>query len=125
MFRRGVRMACMNEKTFDIYYNDLRIVPDGYVEIDELIAPTIQVLNRKGYITTGCCSGHSLKDTITAITSYSPNNSEMGYKVIHDRIYDTHIAFKEGISLPSLPPEFVMESKPRWSPDFFYKQSAK
>lgn len=28
------------------------------VEIDELIAPTIILLNQKGYITKYCCSGH-------------------------------------------------------------------
>ena len=106
-------MACMNIKTFDIYHNDQSIVPDGYVEIDELIAPTIQILNRKGYITIGCCSGHSLGDSLLR------NGSEMEYEEKHEPIYCTHIVFKEGISLPTLPPEFVMNSKPIFPPDFF------
>ena len=103
-------MACMNEKTFDIYYNDLRVIPDGYVEIDELIAPTIQMLNRKGYITGGCCSGHSLKNTL------SPINGK--FELINGRVYNTHIVFKEGVSLPILPPGFVAERKPIFPPEF-------
>ena len=106
-------MACMHKETFEIYYNDLRIVPDGYVEIDELIAPAIQVLNRKGYTTIGCCSGHPLKGTI------SPISSEMGHEIIHDRVYCTHVIFGEGISLPTLPFGFIMDSKPIYPPDFF------
>ncbi len=57
-------MACMDKKTFQIYHNDQNIVPDGYVEIDEWIAPTIQVLNQKGYLTKFCCSGHSLQESL-------------------------------------------------------------
>lgn len=30
-----------------------------YIEVDDLIAPTIQMLNNKGYVTTACCSGHN------------------------------------------------------------------
>ena len=108
-------MACMHEKTFEIYYNDLRIVPDGYVEIDELIAPAIQVLNCKGYITTGCCSGHSLEKTLTVYST----TGELGYEIIDGPVYSTHIMFKLGVSLPMLPPEFKMKSKPVFPPDFF------
>ncbi len=31
---------------------------NDYIEIDELIAPAIILLNKKGYITEFCCSGH-------------------------------------------------------------------
>jgi hypothetical protein len=104
----------MHEKTFDIYHNDLSIVPDGYVQIDELIAPSIQILNRKGYITIGCCSGHSFKDHVTKLSS------EVEYEVIYGQGsgYNSHIMFKEGISLPNLPPGFKMKSKPILPPDF-------
>ena len=107
-------MACMHKKTFDIYHNDQCIIPDGYIEIDELIAPSIQVLNRKGYITRWCCSGHPLKNYLLR------NGSEAGYEVIiHGRQpdgtyltggqYESYISFKESISLPTLPPGFGID----------------
>ena len=44
----------MDEKTFD-----LSAEPKGHwVQIDDLIAPTIQILNLKGYRTAWSCSGH-------------------------------------------------------------------
>ena len=44
----------MDEKTFD-----LSIEPkEHWVQIDDLIAPTIQTLNLKGYRTAWSCSGH-------------------------------------------------------------------
>ena len=50
------------------------------IEIDELMIPTIKVLNEKGYCTKFCCSGHYYGQT--------PN----GY-----------IMFEEGIDIPNLP----------------------
>ena len=44
----------MNVKTYDLSF-----APDNnLVEIDDLIAPAIQNLNRRGYYTSACCSGH-------------------------------------------------------------------
>ena len=107
-------MACMDIKTFDIYHNDQCIIPNGYVEIDELIAPSIQILNLKGYITEWCCSGHALKDELLR------NNSETGYEVIINGKQPDgsfrysrnacYISFKENISLPSLPHGFTKDS---------------
>jgi hypothetical protein len=39
------------------------------VQIDELIVPAIIELNRKGYITKYCCSGH-LQEDLDTVSSY-------------------------------------------------------
>lgn len=96
-------MICMHEETFDIYLSDQCTRPDGYILIDDLIAPTIQVLNRKGYITEWCCSGHPLKDCFIIDGEFGKYRKESGQP-------NSYISFKEGISLPMLPPEFVMDS---------------
>ncbi len=95
-------MACMHKTTFKIYHNDQNLLPDGYVDIDELIAPTIQVLNQKGYITRFCCSGHPFNNWLMR---------ESGeYRETADPL-ESYIAFAEGITLPSLPPDFVAEQR--------------
>ena len=56
-------MAFINKKDFSIIsdylpYNDLKPTPEDYFECDDMIAPTISLLNRKGYKTCFCCGGH-------------------------------------------------------------------
>lgn len=82
-------MTRMHCETFDISY----ISTDSYVgknhfHVDELIALPIQILNRKGYATQFCCSGHTFVDAA----------------------HHSYIMFKEGIRLPSLPPGFENDS---------------
>ena len=98
-------MAVMHKETFEIFHNDQNIVPNGYVEIDELIAPTIQVLNQKGYTTRFCCSGHPLAEALTRTSK-----TEEGYYKSCGYLR-SYIAFGEGIALPSMPPNF--EVSPR------------
>lgn len=50
------------------------------VEIDELMIPTIKILNQKGYFTKFCCSGH-----------------------YYDQHPNGYITFEEDIELPNLP----------------------
>ena len=90
-------MAVMHKETFKIYHNDQNIVPEGYVAIDELIAPTIQVLNQKGYTTRFCCSGHPLDDSLVIDSSKEKGYFEGG------TFLGSYIMFEEGITLPSMP----------------------
>ena len=58
-------MAYMKLNTFDIYQELLteeELSIDGFVEIDELVAPVVSILNKKGYITSNSCSGHPYCD---------------------------------------------------------------
>ncbi|MBQ3321216.1 MAG: hypothetical protein IJH05_00030 [Firmicutes bacterium] len=48
----------MNMNTFELYGSNR----EDLIEIDDLIAPTIQLLNRKNYITSASCSGHAERE---------------------------------------------------------------
>ena len=53
-------MPYIHKSTFEIIQgSNIDHYLDDYFEVDELIALPIQVLNRKGYTTSFCCSGHS------------------------------------------------------------------
>ncbi len=93
-------MAVMHKETFQIFHSDQNLVPEGYVEIDELIAPTIQVLNQKGYTTRFCCSGHPENDWL-----FRDSGEESGYHKAANPL-TCYIMFAEGITLPNLPPDF-------------------
>lgn len=59
----------------------------GYlIEVDELMIPTIQILNKKGYATRFCCSGH--------YTGQHPN---------------AYIMFEDWVDIPSVPEGFNKE----------------
>ncbi|MCL2518068.1 MAG: hypothetical protein FWF15_05840 [Oscillospiraceae bacterium] len=84
----------MHKETFNIfggyYITDFR--NENCFEVDELIARPIQILNRKGYFTTQCCSGHPFM---------------IPMKKVHEAINnESYIAFQEGIALPSVPRGF-------------------
>lgn len=52
-------MAYINKNDFSIVgYVDNYILAEDYFECDDLIAPAISLLNKKGYKTEFCCSGH-------------------------------------------------------------------
>ena len=100
-------MACMHKETFQILHNDYRILPDGYVEIDELMAPIIQVLNQKGYTTKYCCSGHPMDECLAWIKT--EQGSEYQEMMI---LMASSIVFEEGITLPVLPSGFEVVDNP-------------
>lgn len=72
-------MPYIDTKHYDIYYDiqDIRIESPLF-EVDEFIAPIISILNRKGYTTEFCCSGHSDDAKIST-----------GFTVMHDNCYIT------------------------------------
>ena len=61
-------MALINTKDFSIVSgNDDVFDTDIYFECDDLIAPAISLLNKKGYKTKFCCSGHPFDYIIGSI----------------------------------------------------------
>lgn len=93
----NVCMSCL--KVWDSYYLDINyssylIVTcpkcDGrVVEVDELMTPTIIELNKKGWKTTFCCSGHLYN-----------NGDKLG----------VYISFEGKVIPPNLPENFIAES---------------
>jgi len=77
----------MHRETFELcdYENPKDKNKDMYIVLDPEIAPSVGLLNRKGYFTAGCCAGHP------------------------PIYYQSYIGFTRGISLPSLPPGFTMD----------------
>ena len=51
-------MKYMNMTTYEISDYAPRCNENGFCEIDDNIADAIAMLNKKGYYTAFCCSGH-------------------------------------------------------------------
>ena len=89
------------DKNYCMIYNSIDFIDEcdqeNYVEVDEMIAPVIAVLNKKGYKTVYCCSGHPYpsRDMIY------PENT-----FVH---LATYIAFEDGTKLPSCPDNAILE----------------
>ena len=111
----------INAKTFDMV--------DDVFEVDDLIAETITTLNKKGYRTTYCCSGHSDPD-ITGIVyidkvNYErlkdafPNIIVIGEQIRNGvekvvafnvtSVQELYISFAEEYEFPTLPEDFWYE----------------
>ena len=111
----------MHKKTFDLSAGGcgtLRTTKNGkeysyncaddFIEVDELIAVPVQILNRKGYKTACCCAGHApghmfpfpeIKDDAIVI---------VGYDVV-PCCGETYITFFEKYDFPFLPEGFIQE----------------
>ena len=92
-------MTFMHKKTFYIIRSDTKgrnKLGDDYFHVDDLIALSVQILNRKGYFTAVCCAGeHKL-----------PVDGIWHYNKVFNKCY---IVFEKDVSLPSLPPGFHIE----------------
>lgn len=116
----------INLKTFDIV--------DDIIEIDEDIALTISILNKKGYYTKFSCSGHSKDPRLFELyhknNHENLNNKELGYVVNeNNKGYDimmpytytlVYIMFVEDYNFDYLPFGFIKNNE--FSQCFIEKQ---
>ena len=70
-------MSYMCMGCYEVYDRDLGYCPKpscycDVVEIDELMLPTIKMLNEKGFFTTNCCSGHIYDNGCNIYISFHP-----------------------------------------------------
>jgi hypothetical protein len=122
-------MALIHKKTFDViqYYNREDVHKDDYFEVDDLIALTISLLNKKGYYTKFCCSGHPFiqlseafgneKDGFKIIGGMKEilenTNPEYAYKYVGHYELDTnsmYISFAQPVIFDSIPSGFRLEN---------------
>lgn len=69
-------MALINKKTFEIVQVTDVWKKKEYFECDDMIAPTISILNKKGYRTLFCCGGHPYDDLSTAVVYSATMDAE-------------------------------------------------
>jgi len=121
-------MALIHKITFEIIqgYNREDSGTDDYFEVDDLIALTISILNKKGYTTTFCCSGHPFINLSEAFADNSDalngipgmqeilenTNPEFKHKYVGkftmSDVY-CYIAFAEPVHFDALPDGFVLD----------------
>lgn len=75
-------MAYMCMECYEIYDGQMQMCPKAncageIVEIDELMIPTIKMLNEKGYMTEFCCSGHTYDNGCNTYVCLSSLMSEV------------------------------------------------
>ncbi len=97
-------MAYMHRNTFEIYMEvQDEKTPNEWFFVDDMIAPSIQLLNRKGYATEWCCAGHS-------VTTYFGMHLQSDGEYKHEEYHfnrQLYVAFAEGVTaLPPLPDGF-------------------
>lgn len=71
--------------------------------VDELIAPSIILLNKKGYRTKFCCSGHIAPDEVVIFC-------EKYKKHYRNEGIDSYITFEKNIKLPNLPKGYKFDN---------------
>ena len=115
-------MALIHKKSFsikDVKTFEAAASPDDYFQCDDIIALPIQLLNKKGYLTEYSCGGHPFEDVTVLPMQKSDSTGrvvEDSHPVDESYLHDIkrrshiYILFKEGITLPSHPPDFRLHS---------------
>ena len=70
-------MAFINEKYFSIVSYTDEVIMNDYFECDDIIAPAISLLNKKGYKTNFCCSGHTFSRIDSVLIGQEQHPSEI------------------------------------------------
>ena len=74
----GGIMAYINKNDFSIVsVNGDPTTMNDYFECDDIIAPAISLLNRKGYKTIFCCSGHPFSSISAEVREEFPSKDDM------------------------------------------------
>lgn len=124
-------MAFVNLKSFDILEKADPEEKDGsaYFECDEEMAGIILLLNRKGYRTRFCCSGHLYDEISDTCTEENADLSDTELRELYPGILrvetlengtrrltlrqnlslKAYIVFDDGILLPSVPAEWRLD----------------
>lgn len=77
-------------------------------EIDELIAPAIIHLNRKGYQTRFCCAGHPFPDRVGIVIHNEDEDDGVVYH--YSNPMEAYILFENEIKFPFLPRCWICET---------------
>ena len=79
-------MALIDKYSFSILtFNEDYRTQDDYFECDDLIAPAISLLNKKGYKTAFCCGGHPFYRIDLEVREEFPSEEDMEsaeYKIL-------------------------------------------
>lgn len=123
MKRGGLAMSLINKENFDILQYCEEGKEDEYFEVDENIALVISMLNKKGYKTTFCCSGHAFP----GISEFYADSKEafeciifsdlQGIRYENDRYKATdrknakycYVGFEEDYPFPKFPDGFIYD----------------
>ena len=95
-------MANLNLKNLKLYNNVYNVNDHDIVYVDDLIAPLIQLLNKKGYITEFCCSDHAIDSCIEILPD--------GYEDDDHEGHDMYISFDKHYDLGKLPDGWIYEN---------------
>ena len=127
-------MKYIKKESYEIY--DDMPQDNNYFEVDEEIANTIMILNKKGYQTSNCCAGHSQAPIIEIQISkediplydkteaYSIEFKDNKYYAKGPLLGSTiYIGFKANYQFKSIPTDFVYRDQQLSYYFLYYKKN--